>query len=308
MKNRRNSLVMVLTVCASLLAVPAWCGQGFAEDNIAAIVNKDIITAKDLNDFISFTRMQYQTEYQGQELEAKLESMKKDLLEKLIDDRLIVQEARKNDIKIDPVRVKTRMNEIKRRYGSDSQFQESLIGQGLTLADIESKVQEQMIMHYFIEGNIKSHIVVKPAEVTEFYQQHIKEFAVSEERRFDTAVTEDEQAAETAFQRLKSAEPPEEVAKSGKVNVNAMSAIKNGQLKKEIEDIVFKTGVHEVSGPVKIEGKYYIFKVNAIIPPKQQTLPEVQDRIYEFLFEKKIQEKLSSLVDELKQKAYIKIF
>jgi peptidyl-prolyl cis-trans isomerase SurA len=299
---------MVLTVCASLLAVPAWCGQGFAEDNIAAIVNKDIITAKDLNDFISFTRMQYQTEYQGQELEAKLESMKKDLLEKLIDDRLIVQEARKNDIKIDPVRVKTRMNEIKRRYGSDSQFQESLIGQGLTLADIESKVQEQMIMHYFIEGNIKSHIVVKPAEVTEFYQQHIKEFAVSEERRFDTAVTEDEQAAETAFQRLKSAEPPEEVAKSGKVNVNAMSAIKNGQLKKEIEDIVFKTGVHEVSGPVKIEGKYYIFKVNAIIPPKQQTLPEVQDRIYEFLFEKKIQEKLSSLVDELKQKAYIKIF
>jgi parvulin-like peptidyl-prolyl isomerase len=299
---------MVLAVCASLLAVPAWCGQGFAEDNIAAIVNKDIITAKDLNDFISFTRMQYQTEYQGQELEAKLESMKKDLLEKLIDDRLIVQEARKNDIKIDPVRVKTRMNEIKRRYGSDSQFQESLIGQGLTLADIESKVQEQMIMHYFIEGNIKSHIVVKPAEVTEFYQQHIKEFAVSEERRFDTAVTEDEQAAETAFQRLKSAEPPEEVAKSGKVNVNAMSAIKNGQLKKEIEDIVFKTGVHEVSGPVKIEGKYYIFKVNAIIPPKQQTLPEVQDRIYEFLFEKKIQEKLSSLVDELKQKAYIKIF
>ncbi len=308
MKTRKNSLLLALAVCAPLLGLLPWCGPGFAEDKIAAIVNKDVITAKDFNDFITFTRMQYQTEYQGRELEEKLESMKKDLLEKLIEDRLIIQEARKNNLKVDPHRVQARMNEIKLRYGSDSQFQEALAKQGLTPADIESKVQEQMMMYYFVDAKIKNRIAVKPAEVTEFYQQHVKEFAVPEERRFDTVVTEDEGAAETAFQRLKNAETPQELAKSGNLNVNTMSAVKNGQLKKEIEDIVFKTGVHEVSGPVKIEGKYYIFKINAIIPPRQQTLPEVQDRIYGFLFEKKMQEKLSSLVDELKQKAYIKIF
>ncbi|HTY44923.1 MAG TPA: peptidyl-prolyl cis-trans isomerase [Patescibacteria group bacterium] len=304
MKKYGNLGLMILVACVFLSGGMARQSFVFAEDKIAAIVNKDVITVKDLNDFISFTRMQYQTEYQGRELEAKLDSMKKDLLEKLIEDRLIVQEARKSNLKLDPNRVTSRINEIKHRYASDGQFQEALTKQGLTIADVESKIKEQMIMYYFIDSQIKNRITVKPAEVTEFYQQHIAEFAVPEERRFDTVVTEDAHAADEAFQKLKNSGS----VQSDSVSVNTMSALKGGQLKKEIEDIVFKTGLNEIAGPVEIEKKYYIFKVNAIIPPKQQALPEVQERIYAFLFDRKMQEKLSSFVDELKQKAYIKIF
>ncbi len=69
--------------------------DAYAQDKIVAIVNEDVITKRDLDEFIVFTRIQLSREYQGRELETKLQSMKLDLLNKLIEDRLILQEAKK---------------------------------------------------------------------------------------------------------------------------------------------------------------------------------------------------------------------
>jgi hypothetical protein len=58
------------------LALGAWGLSLYAQDKIVAIVNKDIITQKDLTDFINFARMQMLTEYKGEQLEAKIQAMK----------------------------------------------------------------------------------------------------------------------------------------------------------------------------------------------------------------------------------------
>jgi hypothetical protein len=48
----------------------------FAQGKIVAIVNNDVITEKDLNDFVNFMRIQLSEEFKGKELESKLQSMK----------------------------------------------------------------------------------------------------------------------------------------------------------------------------------------------------------------------------------------
>ena len=78
----------------------------YAQDKIIAIVNSDVITQKDLNDFLNFMRMQLMTEYKGKELENKIQSMKLDLIDKLVEDRLILQQAKKNNIQIDEGRLR----------------------------------------------------------------------------------------------------------------------------------------------------------------------------------------------------------
>src|SRR3989338_6450398 len=67
----------------------------FAQDKIVAIVNNEVITQKDLDDFLNFMRMQYAQELKGRELENKIQSMKIVLLDKLIEDRLMLQDAQK---------------------------------------------------------------------------------------------------------------------------------------------------------------------------------------------------------------------
>ena len=83
--------------------------------------------------------------------------------------------------------------------------------------------------------------------------------------------------------------------------------MKQGEFKKEIEDIVFKLKPQGISEPVKIENKYYIFRLNNIIPAQQQTLSEVQDRFLTFYLIKRCRKQLTKWLDELKKQSYIKI-
>ncbi|MFH1888766.1 MAG: SurA N-terminal domain-containing protein [Candidatus Omnitrophota bacterium] len=279
----------------------------YAEDKIVAIVNKDVITQKDLDDFINFMRLQLGTQYQGKELETKIQSMKLDLLDKLIDDRLITQKAEKENIRISPDRVKGRINEIRRSYGSDSEFQSSLAKQGMVQADLEQKIGEQLLMYAVIDRKVKSKIAVNPAEVTDFYRENANEFILPEHCNFESLTVNDKTLADEVFARLKNGEGMQEVAERYSLSVNKLSCAKNGELRKDIEDIVFSMSPGEMSPPVKIQDSYYIIKLIDLMPPLQQSLTEVQDRIYAMLFNVKIEESLAKLMDELKENSYIKI-
>ena len=306
-KNSAQNLKFWILFFALAFCILCLAPCSFAQDKIVAIVNNDVITQKDLDDFINFMRMQLAAEYKGEELENKIQSMKSDLLDKLIEDRLILQEANKNNIKIDEDRVKVKINEIKKHYSSDSEFQSELSQRGLVQADIESKIREQLLMYNIIDLKIRSKIIIKPTEVTEFYQKNTEEFVLPEQREFEPITLGEEKFAKEIYNNLKNGQKLEDLIMRYSLSVNKVKAIKGEQLRKDIEDVVFKMKPGEVSEPIKIEDKYYLFKLDSIIPPSQQKLSEVQDRIYAFLFNKKMQEELIKWLDEIKAHSYIKI-
>jgi parvulin-like peptidyl-prolyl isomerase len=279
----------------------------YAEDKIVAIVNNEVITQKDLNDFFHFTSMQLSRQYKGKELENKISSIKSDLLNRLIEDRVMLQEAKKEKLGIDEGRIKAKINEIKKNYPTDSAFQQDLMKQGLTQADVENKIREQFLMFQIIEQKVRSRISVKPDEVTKFYDNNKNEFYSGEERELEAFALENEDLAESFAYNLKSGKASVDLAGRYPFTVNSFSAIKGEDLKKEIEEAVFKLGINEVSDVVKVDDKYYVFRLLSIIPPRQHSLAEVQTKIQTFLFEKKMQDELAKWIDELKNKSYIKI-
>lgn len=279
----------------------------FAQEKIIAIVNNDIITQKDLNDFINFTRVQLSAEYQGKQLEAKTQSLKTVLLDKLIDDRLILQEAKKNKIEIDKNRVKAKIEEIKKRFDSDTAFQESLLREGLVQADLESRIREQLLTYQIIDKKIRSNIFIAPSDVTDFYNRNIKEFIYPEEREFYSLKVSAQDLAERIYSGLKSGQTPEDAARAFEVTLNRFTAKKGQELRKDIERAVFRLSLRQVSRPVMIEGSYYIFILDKITPSKVRDLSEVQDKVYTLLIDLKMQEKLKEWLDELKKNAYIEI-
>jgi parvulin-like peptidyl-prolyl isomerase len=297
-----------LPVIIFVLVLGFWhLPSAFGQDKIVAIVNNDIITQKDLNDFINFMRLQLAAQFEGKQLEDKIQSMKLDLIDRLIEDKLILQEARKNNIKVDENRVKAKVEEVRKNYASDSEFQEALVKQGLTQADIELKIREQLFTYFIIEIQIKSRIVVKPSEVTNFYEQNIATFQLPSQREFESIGINNANLAKELFNKLKGGEELQNLSVKHSLAVNKFSAREGGELKKEIEDVVFKLRPGEVSPPVRIENSYYIFKLNNIVPAHQQSLSEAQDKIYTFLFNKKMQEELAKWLDELKSHSYVKI-
>jgi len=283
--------------------------SSFAQDKIVAIVNNDVITQKDLEDFINFMRVQMFKEGKEGRAQKKIESMKPDLLDRLIEDRLILQEAKKNNIRVDENRIKARIAEIKKRYPSDIEFQRDLGRQGLVQADIEQKIREQLLMYYIIEYKIRSGILIRPEEVTAFYNENQKEFFIPEERGLDVITLENADLAASLSDNLRRGEKLEALAARYPLTVNKLSVRQGEDLRKEIQEVVSRLNLGEVSQPLKLDNDnaYYVFKLDYVIPQKQQSLFAAQEKIHAFLFDRKMQEGLNKWLGELKKQSYIKI-
>lgn len=295
-------LLAFITICHMPYAI---CTL-FAQDKIIAIVNKDVITEKDLNDFINFMRMQLMTEYKGEKLESKIQSMKLDLLDKLIEDRLILQEAKKNNIQIDESRVKARIDEIKKEYDSEREFQNALSKQGLVQADIESKIRQQFLTFAIIDSKIRSKIIINPAEVTDFYQENTEQFKLPEQKEFEVITADNEELAKKVQEELKNGQGFQEVARKYQLVTNKLNTIES-QLREDIQDEISKLRFGEISQPINIDDTFYIFKLDRITASRQQSLSETQENIYTYLFNKKMSERLTKWVEELKERSYIQI-
>ncbi len=279
-----------------------------AEDKIIAIVNNEAITQRDLESFLNFMRVQLSRQYSAKELEEKIAVMRSDLLDRLIEDRLILQQAKKENLKADDGRVKAKVDELKKRYDSQTDFENSLKSQGLVEADLMNRVRDQILMFNIVETKIRDKIVIKPAEITQYYDKNPASFKLLEEREFQSLSGADEAKARKIIEDLRQGKDIKEAVKDSGFSLSAFSARKDGELKKDVEDLLFKLNIGEVSEPIKIKDSYYLFQLSKIRPSRQQTLSEVQDSIHAMLYEKKMQEAMVKWVEELKKKAYLKKF
>lgn len=302
---RKTPLIFIF--CLFMTVLPAVTALTYAEDKIVAIVNREIITQKDLDDFMNFMYLQLSAKYQGKELEDKMNGVKPDLLNRLIEDKLILEEAKKENIQVDEARVKAKISEIKSNYPSEAEFQDALVKQGLTQADIEKRIREQLLIFEIIDLQIRKKIIVSPKEVTDFYEEHKEEFVQPETRRVNSLITKNEVLANKVISSLGQGADLDKISKEYSLELNDLGAVKKGQLVKEIEDVIFNMDVGSISQAIKVGDAYYIFKLGEILPLKKYNLVEVQEEIYYRLYELKMQEGLTQWLEDLRKKAYVEI-
>lgn len=290
-----------------MLFLPYPCANGETAapaDRIVAIVNKDTITQSEADAFLNLIIMQLSQRYQGKELEERIEDEKKELIGKMIEERIILQEAKRKKLEARADIVKKRLEEAKRSYGSDEEFHESLKLRGLTLRDLEKRVGEQMMLRGLIEQEVRSKIVISPVEVTRYYEKHKDDFLQPEMRSIELLYFEDENITEKLVEDLKPWADFKQLAERYKV-AYAKDALSKSQLKPEIREAVFSLEVNQVSGAVRLDKGIYAFKLLEIHPQELKDLADVGDWIYNYIFEQKLAVKLIDWIEELKSKAYI---
>ena len=310
--------IKVLGIC--LIAVVAFdpCARGqtqeTASDAIVAVVNDEVITLKDLQDYIHQTYVslvaQGMSEDQIKDVMSDLES---NGLEKLIEDKLILSRANAIGIDVRDKLVDQRMEEIKAKYTSEQIFLDALVKNGSTVTDLRDKILEQLKIKFVIEHEVKSKVFVNPQEVTEFYDGHKDSFQKNPRVNLDSiyiTFMEDKEAArkraDEALGLIKGGKDFGEVAKQYS-DTPSIGIVEEGQLIPETEKVVFGLMEGEVSGPVETDKGIYIFKLKGKIPAQVAELKEVKARIYDLLFRKKFQERFNQWLDKLKQKAYVDI-
>ncbi|MCX7927484.1 MAG: SurA N-terminal domain-containing protein [Candidatus Omnitrophica bacterium] len=278
----------------------------FAQDKIIAIVNQEVITQRDLDQFLNFMKVQLVRQYPLDEVEQRIVQIRQDILERLIEDRLILQEAKKEKINVDETRVRAKKEEFKKRFSSQDDFEKTLVSQGMVVADLEEQIRNQLLMIGIIDKKVRSKIKISPSEITEYYDNHIQDFFIPEQRIFDTLIGQDKTKAEEAFRILTETDNLQKAKEITGFTLSDFKAYADGQLKKEVEEVLFSMKLGGVSQPVKVGENFYIFKLKEIIPARQKSLAESSETIHNILYEKKMQQEMVRWIEGLKKKAFIK--
>ncbi|MEK6568551.1 MAG: peptidyl-prolyl cis-trans isomerase [Candidatus Omnitrophota bacterium] len=279
----------------------------YAVDRIIAVVNQDTITQSEADVYLSIISLQLSRQYKGKELDERMKEEKEQLISKMVEDKIILQEAKRKGYQARLERVKERIGEMKAAFASETDFENSLKQKGLTVKDMEDKVADQMIMREVVEREVRDKIVVSPDEVTKFYEKNKSElFNLTETRTVETLYSENEVMLANLSEAVKNGMDFQEAAKLYK-SAYARDTISREQIRPELQESFSGLEALEISDPVKAGNGYYIFKIIEILPPKVQSLSEVHDRIYSYLSEEKFAVAMLEWIEDLKEKSYIQI-
>lgn len=292
-----KKIILLVLVLLLLHYIVGYC----IEDKVVAIVNDEAITMAELNSYINLVKLQI-----GNEGWNKYNMTDTKALEGLIEDKLLLQEAKKSKIEIPERMIEQRLKDIRSKFNSEEDFLDFFIQRGFSETLLKENIKEQLVTDKLITMQIRNRIFISPTEITDFYKEHIQDFHQPESAQVDCICVQENELAKEIFTKLKQGADFTELRNQYSMRAN-LGRVSKGQLRKELEDIIFNLKIGESSQPIETSDGYYLFLVRNKFPSKERSLVQVQDQIRNILMEKKFNEKLKQFIEKLKNKSYIVI-
>ena len=177
MKIKKQLILTVLTIL--LISSSSFFGYPEIIDKIFAVVNGEIITYSELKSAeIEMTRYLAQ-QYKDEELEKQISEMKKNLLNRLIEQKLILSYAKDEDYDVDGL-LELIIKDIKKQnnINSDEELIAALASQGLDYEEWKKQLKETQIQHRFIQEKIGDKIKIDSSSIMAYYKKNIDDYTV----------------------------------------------------------------------------------------------------------------------------------
>lgn len=132
-------------VAAALILISA---SAFAKvvDKTIAVVNGEPILASEYNSTIAPVLDQWKRATPEQDqTDIKFKELKKNLLDMMVDNKLLKQEAIKRKIRVTKREIEEQMKQFKEGYKTEAEFQDELRKENLTQPQFEKKIEEELM-------------------------------------------------------------------------------------------------------------------------------------------------------------------
>lgn len=313
---RKISLFFILFIsCIFCTAV----SRAEVIDKILVIVNGEIITQSDVDKVLLPIYLQYKSRYSGRELEEKTGEVRDDVLRRLIEDKLLLTEAKRMEIRVAKKEIKGKIEEVKGRFSSGEEFETALAREGMSFSGLEEQFRERIMIDKFVNFKVQGKTSVSPSELLDYYETHLSEFRQAPEVRLRSilikvgkACPEKEamEIAQTVLYRIKEGSDFDLLAKQYsegpyRDSGGDMGWVEKGQLMDRIDELVFRMEKGEISGILKTSLGLHIFKVEEKKDGRFKEFPEEKSRIEQILYSEKRKDGLRELIETLRENAYI---
>ncbi|MDF2440255.1 MAG: hypothetical protein JWN98_1239 [Abditibacteriota bacterium] len=292
---------------------------------VAAEVNSDRILIADVTRMLDSLKAA-EPALSGESAEAKkaLSELRNQVLNNLIEHRLMVQEARRLKIAPTKAEVDKAFDEFKKQFPNEATFKQVVAKEGKTPEDLRRLISEGLQV-FEIGRQWGSDVTVNDDEMGKFYRENVARFALPEGinvRHILIATApkatqaEKDKARARAQELLKQAQGGADFAKLAAANSDDPGSKNEGgslgwitrdtPFIQPFLDAAFKATVGQITSPVETEFGYHLIKVDERKAAGTMPLADAKRFIKPMLMEQKQKQRLDEKTAALKAKANIK--
>lgn len=284
---------------------------------IIAKVDDDIITHGELKKSLMFLKIRMREEVlNGQmtkkEAAEKLRDTSGEILEYLIENSLLVKEAKRLEIEVTREEARRKLENFAESVGGYQRLQRLLKEQGMTIYEYRNQIKEDIMRKRLIDENTRMLFpgMPGPEEIKALYNE-LELGKSKEEKRYVCMFSiKEEPKLEEIRKRFKAGTPFTDIAVKFGRNIQKPSDaergwVKSGDFARKLEKIIFTAKKGEMA-TVKISDLTYIIYVKDIKSTSKTPLDfEMTVRLINRISRKRRKVATDKLVKELAAKAYI---
>ncbi|GLB61443.1 peptidylprolyl isomerase [Cytobacillus sp. NCCP-133] len=251
------------------------------QEDAAATVNGDKISRDELHERL--------VDQYGQEL-----------LDSLITEKVIAQEAEKENVKVAQEEIDEEKTLYAESYGGEDALKQTLESSGVTMAGFEKDIEKYLATKKLLEPRID----ITEDEMKAYFDENKDSFAQAEQVSASHILVEDEATAKEVIEKLNDGGDFAELAaeystdESNKDAGGDLGFFGKGEMVAEFEEVLFALEPGKISEPVKTEYGYHVIKVAEKQEAKEAVYENVKEEIKNTLFETEMQSEYTAWLEE----------
>lgn len=275
-------------------------------DRVVAVVNGEAILLSDLGK----ARKEIAKE---NVLAGREESLNdKDLLQRLIDDKLANQEAVKLGIEVSDKEIDGAVEDVLAQNRMELEtLKARLAEQGVTFADYRTKIAEQIRRLKLTNRTVRSRVNIDQSRMQAYYSQHRDEFTDVPKLRLVQAVFTGPRAVTEANQIYRKGaltrEDFDAAVKAAQASVKELGLLTTDRMDPEFGRIIAPVEAGQTTPPMQTIFGVQLIYVQERLPARIKSFEEVRGEIEERLGREETERQFAKWLKELRDKSIVEI-
>jgi len=237
------------------------------------------------------------------------DQLREQVLGLLISFEWIQREAEEQGVKVTDAEVKKSFEQQKKQsFPKEADYEKFLKDSGQTEADVMMRVRLDVLSNKIRDKVTKGKDKVSDKQIEQYYEKNKSQFAQPERRDLHIVLTKTKAKAQEAKAALQSGQPFKKVAKTysiddaSKAQGGKLPAVAKGQQEKAFDTAIFGADKGKITGPVKTQFGFYVFKVDKVTAASQQTLEQAKATIKQVVASQNQQKALDRFVKDFRKR------
>ncbi|MBV1757843.1 MAG: peptidylprolyl isomerase [Dethiosulfatibacter sp.] len=266
----KNKKFVVLLLVLVLILVTAGCVKE-KPGTEAAIVNGEVITVQEYEETLEVYKSMYKNQYGDTALETEIEPgvtllqyLQENILENLIFEKIIYQEALKNNLTVNDTELDELMVEYKTFFADDQAYTDFLTSNNMNEEFLKNSLRTDEVIQRYVDFYMEN-LEISDEDLLKYYEDNVDQFVSVKARHILVNSMEE---AEDIMRQINEGADFSDLAMAfstdttSAVNGGDLGYFYKGQMVPTFEEAAFSLEIGEVSSIVPSDFGFHIIKLD----------------------------------------------